>query len=78
MTNYLDVVVVVLDIVQMDLSSVMDIHSPFAHNDEIRAWMNIKIAPYLVENENTLEVELARWLDDDSAEKSMDDIEVFS
>ena len=75
-TNYLDVEVVELDIMLMGLSLVMDTDSPLAHNDEIRAWMDTKFVPFLVEY--TLEVELARWLNDDSVEKSRDDIEVYA
>ena len=75
-TNYLDVEVVVLGIMLMDLSLVMDTDSPLVHNDEILAWMDTKFVPFLVEY--TLEVELARWLNDDSVEKSRDDIEVYA
>ena len=75
-TNYLDVEVVELGIVLMDLSLVMDTDSPLVHNDETQAWMDTKIVPFLVEY--TLEVELAKWLNDDSVEKSRDDIEVYA
>ena len=75
-TNYLDVEVVVLGIMLMDLSLVMDTDSPLARNDEIQAWMDTKFVPFRVEY--TLEVELAKWLNDDSVEKSRDDIEVYA
>ena len=75
-TNYLDVEEVVLGIMLMDLSLVMDTDSPLVHNDETQAWMDTKIVPFLVEY--TLEVELAKWLNDDSVEKSRDDIEVYA
>ena len=75
-TNYLDVEVVVLGIMLMDLSLAMDTDSPLAHIDEIQAWMDTKFVPFLVEY--TLEVELAKSLNDDSVEKSRDDIEVYA
>ena len=75
-TNYLDVEVVVLGIMLMDLSLVMDTDSQLAHNDETQEWMDTKFVPFLVEY--TLEVELAKWLNDDSVEKSRDDIEVYA
>ena len=75
-TNYLDVEVVVLGIMLMDLSLAMDTDFLLFHIDEIQTWMDTKFVAFLVEY--TLEVELAKSLNDDSVEKSRDDIEGYA
>ena len=67
-----------LGITPMDLRWVRGSYSQIGHTGAIQSYLSTDFAPFRIEVEYTLEVELVRWLavDGDLDERSTGDIEV--